>query len=159
MQNCVSFLSQIKKTCYKQILRIYRKEKNKKSKDKKLIIFVSDGFENYKNAFNKLFCYVAKLVFGIPIKLKKHGVKHNNNAIERYNSDIDDRIKTMRHFGSFERARYFLNLKHMVHNFVNPHMQLKGRTPAEEANIDLKLRRNKLLNLIKFVAAGYTPKR
>ena len=159
MQNCVSFLSQIKKTCYKQILRIYRKEKNKKSKDKKLIVFVSDGFENYKNAFNKLFCYVAKLVFGIPIKLKKHGVKHNNNAIERYNSDIDDRIKTMRHFGSFERARYFLNLKHMVHNFVNPHMQLKGRTPAEEANIDLKLRRNKLLNLIKFVAAGYTPKR
>ena len=159
MQNCVLFLNQIKKTCYKQILKIYRKEKNKKSKDKNLIVFVSDGFENYKNAFNKLFCYVAKLVFGIPIKLKKHGVKHNNNAIERYNSDIDDRIKTMRHFGSFERARYFLNLKHMVHNFVNPHMQLKGRTPAEEANIDLKLRRNKLLNLIKFVAAGYTPKR
>ena len=124
-----------------------------------MIVFVSDGFENYKNAFNKLFCFVAKLVFGIPIKLKKHGVKHNNNAIERYNSDIDDRTKTMRHFGSFERAGYFLNLKHIIHNFVNPHMQLKGRTPAEEANIDLKLRRNKLLNLIKFVAAGYTPKR
>ncbi len=124
-----------------------------------MIVFVSDGFENYKNAFNKLFCFVAKLVFGISIKLKKHGVKHNNNAIERYNSDIDDRTKTMRHFGSFERAGYFLNLKHIVHNFVNPHMQLKGRTPAEEAGIDLKLRRNKLLNLIKIVARGYTPKR
>lgn len=148
MQNCVLFLGQIKKTCYKQILRIYHKEKNKKSKDKKLIVFVSDGFENYKNAFNKLFCFVAKLVFGIPIKLKKHGVKHNNNAIERYNSDIDDRTKTMRHFGSFERAGYFLNLKHTIHNFVNPHMQLKGRTPAEEAGIDLKLGRRKLLNLI-----------
>ena len=124
-----------------------------------MIIFVSDGFENYKNAFSKLFCFVAKLVFEIPIKPKKHGVKHNNNAIERYNSDIDDRIKTMRHFGSFERAGYFLNLKHIIHNFVNPHMQLKGRTPAEEAGIDLKLRRNKLLNLIGIVARGYTPKR
>lgn len=120
---------------------------------------MSDGFENYKNAFNKLFCFVAKLVFGIPIKLKKHGVKHNNNAIERYNSDIDDRTKTMRHFGSFNGAEYFLDLKHIIHNFVNPHMQLKGRTPAEEASIDLKLRRNKLLNLIKIVARGYTPKR
>ena len=150
MQNCVSFLSQIKKTCYKQILRIYRKEKNKESKDRKLIIFVSDGFENYKNAFNKLFCYVAKLVFGIPIKLKKHGVKNNNNAIERYNSDIDDRIKTMRHFGSFERAGYFLNLKHIVHNFVNPHMQLKGRTPAKEAGIELELGRRRLLDLIGY---------
>ena len=124
-----------------------------------MIVFVSDGFENYKNAFNKLFCFVAKLVFGIPIKLKKHGVKHNNNAIERYNSDIDDRTKTMRHFGSFERAGYFLNLKHIIHNFVNPHMQLKGRTPAEEVGIDLKLRRNKLLNLIRIVARGHTPKR
>ena len=146
------FLSQIKETCYKQILDIYKKEKHKKSKKKRLIVFVSDGFENYKNAFNKLFCYVAKLVFGIPIKLQKHGVNHNNNAIERYNSDIDDRTKTMRHFGSFNGAKYFLNLKHIIHNFVNPHMQLKGRTPAEEAGVDLKLGRRKLLNLIRYTA-------
>ena len=106
-----------------------------------------------------MFCFVAKLVFGIPIKLKKHGVKHNNNAIERYNSDIDDRTKTMRHFGSFERAGYFLNLKHMIHNFVNPHMQLKGRTPAEEACIDLKLGRKKLLNLITYWARYKVTKR
>ena len=98
-----------------------------------------------------MFCYAAKLVFGIPIKFQKHGVKHNNNPIERYNSDIDDRMKTMRHFGSFNGAEYFLNLKHIIHNFVNPHMGLKGRTPAEEAGVDLKLRRNKLLKLIKYM--------
>jgi len=146
------FLSQIKKTCYQQILDVYKKEKYKKSKKKKLIIFVSDGFENYKNAFNKLFCYVAKLVFGIPIKLQKHGVKHNNNPIERYNGDIKDRTKTMRHFGSFEGAKYFLNLRHIIHNFVNAHMELKGKTPAEEAGVDLNLGRRKLLNLIRYVA-------
>lgn len=146
------FLGQIKKTCYKQILEIYKKEKHKKAKDKKLVVFVSDGFENYKNAFNKLFCYSAKLVFGISIKLKKHGVKHNNNPIERYNGDIKDRTKTMRHFGSFEGAKQFLNLRHIIHNFVNPHMELKGRTPAEEAGVDLKLGRIKLLNMIKTYA-------
>ena len=58
----------------------------------------------------------------------------------------------MRHFGSFEGAENFLNLKTIIHNFVNPHMQLQGKTPAEEAEIDLKLGRQKLLNIIKLHA-------
>ncbi len=58
----------------------------------------------------------------------------------------------MRHFGSFEGAEYFLDLRHIVHNFVNPHMELKGKTPAEEAGVDLKLGRRKLLNLIRYMA-------
>jgi hypothetical protein len=55
----------------------------------------------------------------------------------------------MRHFGSFEEAKQFLNLKHIIHNFVNPRTGLKGRTPAEEAGVDLKLGRTKVLNMIK----------
>ena len=97
--------------------------------------------------------------FGIPIKARREGLGHNNNHIERYNQDIKDRIKTMRNFGSFEGAEYFLNLKHIIHNFVNPHMELKDKTPSEEAEINLKLNRNKLLRLIKIVARYYTPKR
>lgn len=146
---CVEFLKQIKLTCYEQIIERYKQERNKPKKKRKLIIFVCDKFENYKNAFNKLFYYVAKLRFGVPIKAKKNGLKYNNNHIERYNQDIKDRIKTMRNFGSDKGAEYFLNLKHIIHNFVNPHMQLKGNTPAEAAGIDLKLSRKKLLNLIK----------
>lgn len=90
--------------------------------------------------------------FGVPIACKRYGYEHNNNPIERYNEDIEDRIKTMRHFGSFEGAENFLNLKTIIHNFVNPHMQLQGKTPAEEAEIDLKLERQKLFNLIKLYA-------
>ena len=149
---CVEFLRQIKLTCYEQILKRYKQEKNKPKKKRKLIIFVCDKFENYKNAFNKLFYYVAKLRFGVPIKAKKNGLKHNNNHIERYNQDIKDRIKTMRDFGSSDGAGYFLNLKHIIHNFVNPHMQINGKTPAEAAGIDLKLHRKKLLNLIRYRA-------
>ena len=114
-----------------------------------MIIFVCDKFGNYKAAFDKLFYRVAKLRFGIPIKAKKNGLKHNNNHIERYNQDIKDRIKTMRNFGSNKGAEYFLNLKHIIHNFVNPHMQINGKTPAEAAEIDLNLGRRKLLNLIR----------
>ena len=159
IKKCVEFLSQIKTTCYEQILAVYEKEKKKPKRKKKLIIFVCDKFANYKNAFNKLFCFVAKLRFGVPIKSKRNGLKHNNNHIERYNQDIKDRIKTMRGFFSYRRAAYFLNLKHIIHNFVNPHMRLKGKTPAEVAEVDLKLGRNKLLKLIKYRAKMYITKR
>jgi len=150
LNKCVEFLRQIKLTCYEQILEIYKEEKHKKVKKRKLITFVSDGFENYRNAWSKLFRVVTKLTFGVPIKAKKAGLEHNNNHIERYNGKIKDRTKVMRgEFGSFEEAEAFMNLKHIIHNFVNPHQQIKGRTPAESADIDLKLSRNKLLNLIR----------
>ena len=152
IKKCIEFLNQIKITCYKQIFERYKQERNKPKNKRKLIIFVCDKFENYRTSFNKLFYRVAKLRFGISIKAKKNGLKHNNNHIERYNQDIKDRIKTMRNFGSDKGAECFLNLKHIIHNFVNPHMQLNGRTPAEAAGIDLKLNRRKLLNLIKYRA-------
>lgn len=153
LESCVKFLKQVKITCNGQIMETYNKEKHKPVKKRKLITFVSDGFENYRNAFNKLFYGKCKLVFGVPIACVKYGLKHNNNPIERYNGDISDRTKTMRGgFGSHEGAEYFLDIKPMLHNFVNPHMSLKGKTPAEEAEVDLKLGRSKLLNLIKYVA-------
>lgn len=70
--------------------------------------------------------------------------------IERYNGDLKDRLKTMRGgFGSTTGAEEFLNLKHIIHNFINPHESLKGKTPAEAAGINLNLGRQKLLTLIK----------
>jgi transposase-like protein len=152
-EKCIEFLSEIKRNCYGQILYKYYIWKNKKVEDRELITFVCDGFWNYKNAFNKLFYRVAKLQFGVPIKLQKFGVNHNNNPIERYNGKIKDRIKVLRGgFGNFERAEAFMNLQRVVHNFVNPHQGLQGKTPAEIAGIKLNLGRMKLLNLIKYVA-------
>ena len=149
---CVDFLRRIKNTCYKQMLETYEKEKHKPMKKRKLITFVSDGFENYRNAFNKLFYRTCKLHFGVPIACRKYGLKHNNNTIERYNGKIEDRTKTMRDFGSHEGAKSFLNLRPVIQNFVNPHQGLNRRTPAEIVDVDLKLGRNKLLNLIRYVA-------
>jgi len=49
-----------------------------------------------------------------------------------------------------------MNLQHIMNNFVNPHQQLGGKTPAEKAGIKLKLGRNKLLGLIRKVARSFT---
>ena len=117
-----------------------------------LFEFVCDRFENYKSAFDKLFCRVANLSFGVPIACKKYGLKHNNNPAERYNGKLDDRLKVIRGgFGSFDGAESFMDLQRILHNFVNPHQELKERTSAEMAEIILPLRRNKLLNLIRFL--------
>ena len=119
-----------------------------------------DGFENYGNAWSKIFRIVTKLTSGVPIACKKYGLKHNNNPIERYNGKIKDRIKIMRGgFYSFEGAQTFLNLNHIIHNFVNPHQQLKEKTPAQTAEITIPLGKNKLLNLIAYVRRHHIPKR
>ena len=110
-----------------------------------------DKFGNYRRAFNKLFFRVATLRFGVPIKAKIGGLKHNNNAIERYNGKLKDRLKIMRGgFRSVRKARHFLNLKRIINNFVNPHLQLRETTPAEAAEIKLPLGKNKLLELIRY---------
>ena len=160
LQKCKEFLGQIKVTCYEQILERYFQEKHKPKKKRKLITFVSDKFENYKSSWSILFRRVTKLTFGVPIKAKIAGLKHNNNAIERYNGKIKDRTKTMRgEFYSFEGGEDFMNLNQIIHNFVNPHQQISGKTPAEAAEIKLPLNRNKLLNLIKYVRRSHIPKR
>ncbi|MEK6792247.1 MAG: hypothetical protein AABX95_00340 [Nanoarchaeota archaeon] len=151
-KKCYEFLKQIKDNCYPQILKRYLSEKHKKNKNRLLFEFICDKFANYKTAFKKLFYRVAKLNFGVPIACKKYGLKHNNNPAERYNGKLDDRLKNIRSgFGSFEGAKSFMDMRRIIHNFVNPNQQLHGKTPAEIAEIILPLKRNKLLNLIRFV--------
>jgi len=45
-----------------------------------------------------------------------------------------------------------MNLRRTIHNFVNPNQELKGKTPAEMAEIILPLGRNRLLSLIRYLA-------
>ena len=152
-RECYNFLKQIKDSCYEQIIKTFNQEKYKKVKDRELITFVCDKFANYKSAFSRLFYRIANLSFGVPIACKKYCLEHNNNPIERYNGKIDDRIKNIRSgFGDFGGAEAFMNLRRVINNFVNPHQQLQGKTPAEIAEINLKLGRNKILGLARYLA-------
>lgn len=152
---CIAWLRQIKRTCYDQMLKRNREESHKPVQQRKLITFVSDKFGNYRRAWRKLFNYVTVLTFGVPIARRKHGVAHNNNPIERYNQDVKAHIITKRHFGSVDGARAFLDMRRIVKNFINPHQQLRGKTPAEAAEIHLPLGRQKLLDLIKYIRRKY----
>ena len=157
-QKCYEFLKQIKDSCYEQIIETYNQEKHKKVCDRKLIEFVCDKFANYKSAFSRNFYRIANLSFGVPIACKKYNLEHNNNPIERYNGKIKDRIKNIRSgFKNFDDAKCFMNLRRIINNFVNPHQELNEKTPAEIAEINLNLGRNKLLNLIKYVKDNYAP--
>ena len=88
------------------------------------------------------------MVHGVPIGCKKHGLEHNNNPIERDNERIKQRYKTMRGFKENGSADDTLVMMDIFHNFINPHMGLKGTTPSEAADMKLDLGRNRLLGLI-----------
>lgn len=146
------FLMHIKRICYKQILETYMRERHKPKKKRKLTTFVCDGCPTFNSVCTALFWRTAYIISGISIKYKKYGVKHNNNPIERYNQEIKRRIIVFGSFRSFEGARIFLSMKSIIYNFINPHSELSGRTPAEAAGIYIQLHNDKLLNLIQYVA-------
>src|SRR3990167_4064943 len=78
LKECVKFLQQIKRWCYAQMVEKYKQEMEKPVEKRKLFVFVSDKFVNYKTAWIKLFSRITKLQFGVPIACKKFGLKHNN---------------------------------------------------------------------------------
>ena len=149
LKACIEFLKQIKNWCYAQILEHYKKELQKPAGKRKLIIFVSDKFANYKTAWKKLFNKVSKLTFGVPIACKKYKLKHNNNSVERHNRELSRRFDTLNVFQTHEGAVATSTLCKILHNYINPHTTLKGKTPAEKAELNIPLGTNKLLNLIK----------
>jgi len=114
-----------------------------------LIKFVADKFSNYYFAWKRIFAKITTMDAGVPIACKKYGLKHNNNAIERYNREIKRRMYVIVVFQTFDGAKDFFALRTIIYNYVNPHNSLRGKTPAEAAEIKLELGQNKLLNLIK----------
>jgi len=73
----------------------------------------------------------------------------NNNKVERLHGTIRERDKVMRGLKSEPTAKSMVNGYRAYYNFIRPHQALKGQTPAEKANINLELGRNKWLSPIK----------
>lgn len=76
-----------------------------------------------------------------------------NRPIERYHNSIRENLKARRGLGNKKSAQTFSELLKINHNYVRPHMGLKGKTPAEIAGIDLHLGDDKYLDLIKLATA------
>jgi len=105
------------------------------SKKRPKAIFV-DGSFIYKPAFNKVFYsrYKAERVELI----QRVGIRsrETNNLVERLHGTLKDRVKPMRGLKSKESTKAILEGYTVHYNFVRPHQSLKGRTPAQEAQID-----------------------
>ncbi len=113
-------------------------------------VITTDGFMAYKNVVNQ--------TFGYSLKLRRYTVFHNvvnarqgdgfNYPIERLHNNIRARTKTMRGFhGSVESARAILKGIEISYNFITKHQGI-GKTPSEEAKINLELDCNRWLSLI-----------
>ena len=67
--------------------------------------------------------------------------------VERLNGTVRARTKTMRGLDNEQTA--FVEGFQNYYNFLRPHMSLEGKTPAEEAGIDLKLEGNRWESIIR----------
>jgi transposase-like protein len=118
-------------------------------------LFVSDKLGAYQQAFNKFFRQAsdwrrkgARLNHGVPIGSRKHGLTRNNNTIERDNQRIGRRVVLTRGFKSDRSAWNILQMMDIGYNFLDPHLGLRGRTPADAAGVGIGAEENPLMRLV-----------
>ncbi len=105
----------------------------------------TDGLYAYKRAFKKVFYDHHQSSKHIQLKNITH--RENTNAIERMQGSIRDREKTMR--GLKIENTPIVDGHQVYYNYIRRHMGLDGKTPAQEAGIELELGDNRWLGLLK----------
>ncbi len=110
-------------------------------------IMVTDGLPAYIKAFKKEF-FTLRNPRTKHIAKPRFTDKSNNNRVERMQGSIREREKVMRSLKNREE-NHIIDGYRIYYNFIRPHQALNGRTPAEEAGINLNLKGNKWLELIK----------
>lgn len=109
----------------------------------------TDNSWDYYPAFRKHFPRNRKIHKHFPAW--KH--KFKNNPIERFFNTVKERYKTMRGLDNPVSAEEFFDFLTVYYNFIRKHMSLKGKTPAQAANILLNLGRNRFKSLIELLLA------
>ncbi len=107
---------------------------------------ITDGPPNFHEAYLQEF-YTKRLETRTEhIREIRMSGKVHNNKMERMNGELRDRERVMR---TLEKADTpILTGMQIYHNYVRPHMALKGKTPAEVAGIKVE-GENKWLTLIQ----------
>jgi transposase-like protein len=97
---------------------------------------ITDGAPNFHEAYEKEF-YTNRLETRTEHirDIRMNGEVHNNK-MERMNGEIRDRERVMRTLEKPDSP--ILEGYQIYHNYVRPHMALKGKTPAEAAGIQVK---------------------
>jgi len=144
-----SMISQGKTRDLKTARRPFREAKQitKRKPD----IIVSDGLQAYKKAVKKEFQANKKYGISRTLHIREIAItneERNNNKIERLNGTVRHRNKTQRGLKEIPSSRIFVEGFKNYYNFIRPHQALNGKTPAEEAGIELGLEGNKWKEII-----------
>lgn len=118
------------------------------AKSRPQALFV-DGSMQYDAAFNRVF-YSRYKVSKVEL-VKRIGIRsrETNNIVERLHETVKERTRPMRGFKNQDSAREILNGYVVNYNFARPHLALKGKTPAEQAGIEVKGWKNLIENAVQ----------
>jgi len=122
----------------------------KRSHGKRPQFIITDGLKSYIKAIDEEFHTLKRDIIhvgNVGIRGKKAGKDiFDNNLVERLQGTIRERNKIQR--GLKYEYTPFVRGHQVYYNFIRPHKSLFGNTPAEIANIDLKLGNKKWENLL-----------
>jgi transposase-like protein len=122
----------------------------KRSHGDKPKFIITDGLKSYVKAIDDEFHTIRKDTIHVDnVGIRgKHYDKNDfdNNLVERLHGTIRERNKTQR--GLKDEYSAFVRGHQLYYNFIRPHMSLFGCTPAEMADIDLKLGNSRWENLL-----------
>jgi putative transposase len=121
-------------------------------------VLVTDGLPSYIEAFKKEFWTLKN---PRTKHIAKAGIRGriNNNIIERLHGSIRERDKVLRGLKTERTAQTMSETYRAYYNVIRPHQALNGKTPAQQANINLNLGKNKWLTLIQNASQGKSTKR
>ena len=129
--------------------RVYQDSKLKTGIPKAI---VHDGLPSYDKAYQKEFFTLKNPRVK---NIRSISVRHEglNSLVERLNNTARDREKVMRGMNTNGSAQKIIEALRIHYNFCKEHQTL-GKTPAEEAGINLELQGNKVESLIRLAADG-----
>lgn len=107
---------------------------------------ITDKLRSYNKAIKKEFRTQSKRTEHISIVGQRKKV--NNNLIERYHNEFREFDKTRRGFKSDHTTQAWANGHRLYHNYIKENSTI-GKTPAEQAGIEIELERNKWLSLLE----------
>lgn len=109
-------------------------------------VFITDGLQSYHDAYRKELWEINRQTRPIHIRHIHLKGDMNNNKMERLNGEFRDREKVVR--GIKTKDSVLIHGYQMYHNYLRPHMGLKGLTPAEACGVKIE-GDNKWLTLIQ----------
>jgi len=124
--------------------RKHFREAKQNNNDARPQAIFTDGLQGYHRAINKEFHTMRKET----IHIRSIGFK-KNQLIERHHSNQKERIKVMRGLANRKSLERHARDYRTYYNFVRPNQALNGLTPSQKAGIELPLKENKWLSLIK----------